>query len=397
MSLNALEKRYRKVRYLIFGTVALSLLIGLVWGVDGQKTKAAQTANGGYLSTVGNKIVTANGTQIRITGLNWFGFETDTYVAHMLWAENYKVLLDQISSLGYNTIRLPYSNEIFLPGRTVNGVDFSKNQDLVGLSPLQVMDAIVNYAGQIGLRIILDRHRPDSRAQSCLWYTDQVPEATMINDWRSLVNRYKGNTTVMGVDLHNEPCNPSCWGDLDCGGDVTRDWRLAAERIGNAILAENPQLLIFVEGTQSYLGRGTWFGGQLAGVKDAPVRLSVPNKLVYSAHEYATSVFRQPWFDAPDFPNNLARDVWNPNWAFIHTGNVAPLWIGETGTDFNTQIDRVWIDTLFKFLGNDVNGIHYAYWCYNFNSGDTEGILKPDLTVDFEKQNFLAPYLAPKY
>ena len=37
------------------------------------------------------------------------------------------------------------------------------------------MDKIVGYAGPIGLRVILDRHRPDAGAQSALWYTSRYP------------------------------------------------------------------------------------------------------------------------------------------------------------------------------------------------------------------------------
>jgi endoglucanase len=396
MSLNASTNRHRKFRYFLFATVALSILLGSVWGVDGRKTKAAQI-NGGYLRTEGRKLFDQNtGNQVRITALNWFGMETDLRVTHMLWGMSLEQGLDTIVNLGYNAIRLPYSNDIFLPG-TITGVDFSLNPELQGLTPLEFLDVFVRECGERGLRIFLDRHRPDSTGQSCLWYTDKVPEAKMISDWVSLVRRYKGNPTVFGVDLHNEPCGQACWGDLDCGGDISRDWRLAAERIGNAILAENPDLLIIVEGTQSYLGRSTWFGGQLAGVKDAPVRLNVDNRLVYSPHEYATSVFRQPWFDDPDFPNNLEPDVWTPNWGYINDGNIAPLLVGEFGTTFNNPVDVVWINTLLEYMGKDINGINFAYWCFNFNSGDTEGILSPDFTVDFEKQNTLAPYLAPKF
>jgi endoglucanase len=394
MSLNASEKRYKKVRYLIFGMVALSLLIGLVWGVDGRKTKAAQI-NGGYLHTSGNQILNANNQPVRITAINWFGFETELKTPHMLWGLSLEQVLDTVQSLGYNTIRLPYSNDIFLPGNP-SGIDFSKNPELQGLDALGIMDVLVRECGERGLRIILDRHRPDSRAQSCLWYTDQVSEGKMISDWITLVNRYEGNTTVIGVDLHNEPCDPACWGDLDCGGDVTRDWRLAAERIGNAILAENPNLLVFVEGVQSYKGRSTWFGGQLAGVKDAPVRLNVANRLVYSAHEYATSVFRQPWFDDPDFPNNLQPDVWEPNWGFIHNGNIAPIWVGEFGSTLVDPKDRIWLPRLLDYMGTGVNGsMNWAFWCLNYNSGDTGGIYLPDFTIDLNKQNILAPYLAP--
>jgi endoglucanase len=396
MSLNASVKRHKKFRYFLSVTVALSVLIAVVWGVDGQRSKAAQM-NGGYLRTAGNQIVDQAGNPVRITGLNWFGFETDTFCPHIMWALNYKDMLDQIRALGYNTLRIPYSNQMFEPSSIPNGIDFSKNPDLQGLTAVQILDKFVDYSGQIGLRIILDRHRPDSTGQSCLWYTAQYPEQRLISDWIMLANRYKGNPTVIGADLHNEPCDPACWGEADCGGDVTRDWRLAAERIGNAILAANPDWLIFVEGVQTYKGRSTWFGGQLAGVKDAPVRLSVDNKLVYSAHEYATSVFRQPWFNDPNFPNNLATDVWDPNWGFIHKGNIAPLWVGEFGTTLIPREDQLWLPTLLAYLGTGVNGINYAYWCWNFNSGDTGGILRPDLTIDFNKQNMLAPYLAPRF
>jgi len=60
-------------------------------------------------------------------------------------------------------------------------------------------------------------------------------------------------------------------------GDPSRDWRLAAERAGNAILAINPDLLIIVEGVECYgpgskndpwKGAGcTWWRGNLLGVR----------------------------------------------------------------------------------------------------------------------------------
>ena len=101
------------------------------------------------------------------------------------------------------------------------------------------MDKVVQYCGQIGLRIILDRHRPDSGGQSELWYTSAYSEARWISDWQMLANRYKGNSTVVGADLHNEPHGSACWG---CGNQQT-DWRLAAQRAGNAILNRESRLV----------------------------------------------------------------------------------------------------------------------------------------------------------
>jgi aryl-phospho-beta-D-glucosidase BglC (GH1 family) len=51
-----------------------------------------------------------------------------------------------------------------------------------------------------------------------------------------LAQRYANNSTVIGADLHNEPHGSACWG---CGDNAT-DWRLAAERAGNAIHTVNP-------------------------------------------------------------------------------------------------------------------------------------------------------------
>ena len=146
----------------------------------------------------------------------------------------------------------------------------------------------------------------------------------MIADWQMLAQHYAGNTTVVGADLFNEPhaegTDPngtgSCWG---CG-DTARDWRLAAERIGNAVRAANPNWLIFVEGVSCPHG-GTpnvWdndprrpdgvrlVGRQPGGPAQYPVRLNVANRLVYSAHDYGISVYdRSRGSSDPDFPANL--------------------------------------------------------------------------------------------
>lgn len=291
-------------------TAALAALVPFTVVVPAQAavapsspSPAAAASGAGYWHTEGRRILDAQNQPVRMAGVNWFGFETSNYVAHGLWSRDYKSMTDQMKTLGYNTIRLPYSDDI-LKGTQPNGITYANglNSDLQGLDSLQVMDKIVGYAGSIGLKVVLDRHRPDSSAQSALWYTSAVPEATWIADLKALAARYQGNTAVIGIDLHNEPHDPACWG---CG-DTSTDWRLAAERAGNAVLSVNPSLLIFVEGVQTVNGQGTWWGGNLAGVATAPVRLSVANRVVYSAHDYATSVAQQPWFSDPSFPANIA-------------------------------------------------------------------------------------------
>ena len=365
----------------------VALLLTAFAGGLGSQVRTAEASGAGYWHTSGSQILDSNNQPVRIAGINWFGFETANYVAHGLWTRGYKDMLDQVKSLGYNTIRLPFSNQLFDAGSTPNSIDFSKNPDLQGLNGLQIMDKIIGYSGQIGLRIILDRHRLDSGAQSALWYTSAYPESRWISDWQMLATHYLNNPTVVGADLHNEPHDPACWG---CG-DPTLDWRLASQKAGNAIQAINPNWLIFVEGIQTYNGDSYWWGGNLEGAGTYPVQLNVPNHVVYSAHDYPASVSNQTWFSASNYPNNLPG-VWDAHWGYLAKNNIAPVWVGEFGSTLATTSDQQWLSKLVSYLGTGVTGFNWTFWCLNPDSGDTGGILNNDwTTVDQTKQSYLTP------
>src|SRR5260221_404467 len=119
------------------------------------------------------------------------------------------------------------------------------------------------------LAALLAQHRPNAYAQSNLWYTDRLPESRWISDWVMLAQHYHDNPTVIGADLHNEPHGEATWGS----GVQATDWRLAAERGGNAILSVNPSWLIVVEGIEAYQNQYYWWGGNLMGTRQFPVRL----------------------------------------------------------------------------------------------------------------------------
>jgi endoglucanase len=239
-------------------------------------SNAAQGQGTGYWHTSGNQIFDASNQTVRIAGVNWYGFETTDEVAHGLWAQDYRSILNAVKANGYNTVRLPYSNQMVESPIVPSNISYNNsggaiNTDLKGLNSLQIMDKIIAYAGQIGLRVILDNHRSEagnSAEANGLWYTSAYPEDAWINDWKTLASRYGGNTTVIGADLRNEPHNAtsggSCWG---CGS-ATNDWRLAAQRAGNAVLSVNSNWLIFVEGTDCFNGdcaQPEWDGAGVAG------------------------------------------------------------------------------------------------------------------------------------
>jgi endoglucanase len=381
-----------KRRNALLAMLPALLLLAIVPFVNTATPAAA--AGAGYWHTNGRQLLDANNQPVRMTGINWFGLETANYTPHGLWARGYKDMLDQMKSLKYNTLRLPFASQLFDAGSTPNSIRFDLNPDLQGLNGIQIMDKIIDYAGQIGMKVVLDRHRPDSGAQSALWYTAQYSEARWISDWQMLARRYLGNTAVIGADLHNEPHGIQGGGGSTWGtGSMTTDWRLAAERAGNAILAINPNWLIIVEGIDNFNNDGYWWGGNLQGAAQFPVRLNVANRLVYSAHDYATSVFPQPWFSDPSFPNNMPA-IWDRMWGYIHKNNIAPVLLGEFGTTLADPRDRTWLTNLMAYTGTGAGGINFTFWSWNPNSGDTGGILNDDwTTVNTTKQNILNPFL----
>ena len=191
-------------------------------------------------------------------------------------------MVAQIRAEGYNLLRIPWTNQMLDQGAAVSGIDYHLNPDLVGLSRFEVLDRVVVAAGQVGLKVLLDRHRPDASGQSALWYTAAYPEQRWLDDWVLLAERYRANPTVIGADLHNEPRDPACWG---CGAEPW-DWRLAAERAGNAILAVNPDWLIFVQGVPAT--RGGAPGGAATWPEPASIRSASTCRIASSTHPMST-------------------------------------------------------------------------------------------------------------
>jgi endoglucanase len=382
---------------ILAGAVALTSAVacGLPASAAGSHSAAAHpsvpraaSAGSGYWHTSGSQILDSQGNPVRISGINWYGFETSSEAPNGLWSQDYKAVIDDIRDLGYDTIRLPWSDQVVEDNPVPSVISFYGsggpiNTDLKGLHSLDVMGKIIDYAGQDGLKVILDNHRSEagnSAEQNGLWYTAQYPESSWINDWTTLAKRYANNPTVVGVDLRNEPHTPSSepygtgatWGT----GSTTTDWRLAAERAGDAVLAVNPNLLIAVEGIDVYQASGSstsdsgWWGGNLEGAAQYPVQLSVPNRLVYSAHDYGPDLFQQTWFNSSTTYESLAA-VWNKFWGYLAASNTAPVWVGEFGTT-NTASDissstpgsqGQWFSSLVQYIKS--NNLNWTYWALN--------------------------------
>lgn len=355
----------------------------------------------GWLSTQGGQIIDSTGAAVKLTGVNWFGGEGYAFVPGGLWADSYQHTITKMHDLGFNTIRLPWSDAMLDQKLPNGGIDYSLNPDLEGLSPLQIFDKIIEEAGKQGMRVILDHHRSSDGAsanENGLWYDSKYPESKMIANWKMLAARYADNPTVVGADLHNEPHGVASWGD-----GSANDWAAAAQRIGNAVQSVNPNLLIIVEGTEIYNNQWYWWGGNLLGQNARDVDLNVDHKLVYSVHDYVPSMYMMDWFKDPNFPNNMPAK-WDQMWGHIVQDGDAPILVGEFGSRLETAQDKAWMQEFIQYINGDWNtdgvndlkageqGVSWTYWGWTPNSGDTGGILLDDYkTVDMNKINAIKP------
>ena len=129
----------------------------------------------------------------------------------------------------------------------------------------------------------------------------------------------------------------------------------------------------------SYAGEGSWWGGNLMGVRRSPVRLVVPNRLVYSAHVYGPAEYQQAWFNASTSTATL-RSLWRRQWAYVSESGIAPVWIGEFGTPNSDEDVRStqpgsegqWFSELVRFLHEEPN-LQWTYW--GINGEDRYGLL----------------------
>jgi aryl-phospho-beta-D-glucosidase BglC (GH1 family) len=246
-----------------------------------------------YLFANGSVIYDEAGHAVRLTGIAWFGFETQNQVYHGLWSANMEDVLDTVADRGFNLLRIPLCVQLVNQWRNGDGaapgsVNYSANPALEGMTSLQILDASIAYCKQIGLKVMLDMHRVVNTQMLNAWYTDGYPPSDFEACWLWLAQRYANDDTVIAMDLFNEPHGAP--GDINMvkWDDSTdqNNWKHEAEKVANWVLDVNPKLLIVVEGIQATPKDGftyaetnsanydvNWWGGNLRRVKDYPIDL----------------------------------------------------------------------------------------------------------------------------
>lgn len=371
-----------------------------------------------WLTTNGSKIVDQNGTEVWLTGVNWFGYNTGTNIFDGCWSCSMDGALRAIADRGFNLLRIPISAELLLNWRsgTYPTANFnqSTNAELSGMNSLEILDYALAKCETYGIKVMFDIHSAETDASghnAPLWYTDKISTEDYLTalDWLSA--RYKDNDTVIAYDLKNEPHgagneqNRAIWND----SKDPNNWPYVAALAGNTILDNNPHALIVIEGNQIFpkdiksnnftsMNEGdyynAWWGGNLMGVKDYPVDLGSAKRnkqIVYSPHDYGPAVYQQPWFESGFSYQSLMDDYWYDYWFYIKDQNIAPILIGEWG-GFMSGDNLTWMTYLRQLIGE--YNLNYTFWCFNANSGDTGGLVKDDfVTWDEEKYAFVSEVL----
>ena len=377
----------------------------LAAGLAATGTPAAQAA--GYFAQAG-KIYDPYGQELQVRGISHFGFSGTILQPQYLWQMGWKEQIAQIKALGFNAVRVPYTPATLYTTTPVNQLGYldpNKNADLIGKTPLQVLDLWMAEADRQGLYVMLDMHSVVKSRLYPTWFVDNPADFPLVwngkaytpDDWRRdlvfVAKRYAYLPHFFALDLYNEPNGKVRWaaGDKNMT-NAAYYWKPAAESAAAAVLAANPNLLIFVQGIN-----GNWDGIENSNIAmnygedlqpQAYQPLAIPaSKLVLSPHTYGPDVYMKSSFSAANFPANLA-----PQWEvlFGKLSPAHPVILGEWGGKYGTGIpaDTAWQNALVDYL--IAKGMRSSfYWCYTPNSGDTGGILDDSLNVRLDKLKLL--------
>jgi endoglucanase len=325
------------------------------------------------LKVRGDAVVDADGARVLLRGVGlggWMNMENfitgypanesamRDAVARVLGAERaerfFERLLDcffaaedarLLAGLGVNCVRLPINQHHFeRDGRPVREAGFAR------------LDRAIRTCGEAGIYSVIDLHAVPG-CQNQHWHSDNQTHVAafwqhphfqdrVVELWRALAERYRGNASVAGYNLLNEPGDPS--------GAVVGPFY---DRLVAAIRELDPDHIVFVDGN-TYSTDFTIFAEPYENA-------------IFACHDYARAGMS---FGGP-YPGETAgqwvdRDTLEE--AFLsrtrfqrETGT--PLWVGEFGPVYTGDPERD--EQRYQVLSDqldiyDRHGAGWSIWTY---------------------------------
>ena len=347
------------------------------------------------LRTAGRYIIDTNGNRTKLASVNWYGASDVDFIPMGLDVRHRSEIATTIREMGFNSVRFPYSDQMVIQNPVIDPVNLGANLDLFdeheindsnghtdlsGPRALDVYKACVEAMTEAGLAVIVNNHITNAHwcdgKNICdsIWRNDQygplcsIKQTTQswINNWKTIMGPFVQNPLVIGADLRNEV--RGFWGTINW--DM---WATAAEKASEALLEMQPNWLMVVEGISS--------ANDCSGAKTRPIKLSIPNRVVYSSHVYKWSGWSSliPYGKRayPSFARDMER-----NWGYLLREDIAPVWVGEVGISHKGDPSELnYWNHLVSYL-HDVDA-DWGYWALNPRKpsqygNETYGLLMDD-------------------
>lgn len=269
--------------------------------------------------------------------MNYYGLETERNGMVCDWKHEYHWYIDQlITNLQINTIRLPFSYQLFKSGN------------------LELMDNVVRMFRDHGFRIILDWHR-NSHDRQAVTPEEGIGRDEFINTWIQVLERYP---CVWAVGIFNE---------IQIDDDSFEYTNQLHRQVITAIESHFPNKFYYLAGCPRW-------GGNCSGMdlSDMPTW----NRTFIEVHKYIFSGNSVP----SDWDQSIPRRIPPEHWI-----------VGETGWKQSDDRERVWAEGFLRYLKN--RGIFNVCVWTIAHSGDTEGWWHDDCeTFNWDKASEITSF-----
>lgn len=366
------------------------------------------------LKTKGRFILNQHGQRFRLKGVNWYGASDANHVVGGLDTQRLDVICSTVRKLGFNVVRLPFSNEMLRSQVPPKAINFTLNPELQGLKPLEVFDQVIQCLGQHEVAVIVNNHTTYGEwcgppSKNSLWFDPgtEYTESRWLDDWSAIAQRYSKCPHVIGYDLRNE-IRPRwmytpVWEGQRCSFTYAHDWAVASLQASKRVLKEVPGALIIVE-------RIVWPQEGLMDYAKCPGPLlpELAGHLVLGCHHYAWSGPGRflPQWAVPEglaWADSAARMLGlvsarnygdmeqlqlekqiELEWGGVLKANLCPVWVSEFGVNATAAHEMRWLKDFVGLL--EKHDADWAYWPLNVGpkpscgSDESYGMLAPDWT-----------------
>jgi len=272
----------------------------------------------------GNKFINTDGKTVVFRGLD--ASDPDKLEKQGHWNKEY---FDVVKSWGANVIRFAV-HPVAWRSRGVTEY-------------LRLLDSGVAMAASNGLYVIIDWHSIGNLRSEM--YQAPMYETTRketFEFWRTIAKHYKGNTTIMGLELFNEPTVYN--GQL--GVCSWADWKAMNEEMITIIRANGNNAIPLVAGFN--------WAYDLTPVAKDPI---AAEGIAYVSHPYPMKR-EKPW-----------ESKWTSDWGFaaekypVILTEIGFCGADEKGAHVPVISDESYGDAITKYCKE--KGISYTVWCFD--------------------------------